>query len=183
MPILSLAVATFWERWSQPDAQCLGAMELLFRCSQSGKNFWPYYNKDLSRAVVALLDVLDLSPATTTFTELDQLDPRFFCSHCPAQEFGGTWTRLAFRWRSAVCPWSPFRVLRADFRRRYCTTTQSMPVLRRRNCPSSGCCPSPRLTAHAKARPPSLLTRTPGLAVIVANTSTIGSRGLTSRRM
>ncbi|KAL1659136.1 hypothetical protein GGF50DRAFT_131253 [Schizophyllum commune] len=102
VPILSLAVATFWERWSQPDAQCLGPMELLFRCSQLGKNFWPYYNKDLSRAVVALLDMLDLSPATTTFTELDQLDARFFCSHCPAQEFGGTWTRLAFRWRSAV---------------------------------------------------------------------------------
>ncbi|KAL1677145.1 hypothetical protein EV122DRAFT_291332 [Schizophyllum commune] len=102
VPILSLAVATFWERWSQPDAQCLGAMELLFRCSQSGKNFWPYYNKDLSHAVVALLDMLDLSPATTTFTELDQLDPRFFCSHCPAQELGGMWTRLAFRWRSAV---------------------------------------------------------------------------------
>ncbi|KAL1729007.1 hypothetical protein EV714DRAFT_237741 [Schizophyllum commune] len=102
VPILSLAVANFWERWSQPNEQCLGAMELLFRCSQSGKDFWPYYCKDLSRAVIALLDVLELSPATTTFTELDQLDPRFFCSHCPAQELGGTWTRLAFRWRSAV---------------------------------------------------------------------------------
>ncbi|KAL1717641.1 hypothetical protein EV715DRAFT_274147 [Schizophyllum commune] len=102
VPILSLAVATFWERWSPPNEQCLGAMELMFRCSQTGKDFWPYYSKDLSRAVIALLDVLELSPATTTFTELDQLDPRFFCSHCPAQELGGTWTRLAFRWRSAV---------------------------------------------------------------------------------
>ncbi|KAI5891267.1 uncharacterized protein SCHCODRAFT_02504360 [Schizophyllum commune H4-8] len=105
IPVFSLAVAICQKRWHPREApfeQCLGAMELLFLSSQSGVDYWPEYRVDLSRAVVALLDVLELSPATTTFTELDQLDARFFCSHCPAQDFGGTWTRLAFRWRSAV---------------------------------------------------------------------------------
>ena len=105
VPVLNLAVAICQKRWHPREApfeQCLGAMELLFLSSQSGADYWPEYRVDLSRAVVALLDLLELSPAATTFAELDQLDPRFLYSQCLAQELGGMWTRLAFRWRSAV---------------------------------------------------------------------------------
>ncbi|KAL1687764.1 hypothetical protein GGG16DRAFT_61475 [Schizophyllum commune] len=103
--VLNLAVATCRERWrSSPpiSEQCLSAKEFLFRRSYCVEDYALEYCADLSRVVVALLDAVNLSPATTTFAELDQLDPRFFCSLCPPQELGGTWTRLSFKWRSAV---------------------------------------------------------------------------------
>ncbi|KAI5892297.1 uncharacterized protein SCHCODRAFT_02503613 [Schizophyllum commune H4-8] len=103
--VLDLAVATCKERWhsSTPfSEQCLSAKEYLFRRSYCMSDCNPEYCSDLSGVVVALLDAVNRSPATTTFAGLDQLDPRFFCSLCPPQEIGGTWTRLSFKWRSAV---------------------------------------------------------------------------------
>ncbi|KAL1673583.1 hypothetical protein EV122DRAFT_222359 [Schizophyllum commune] len=103
--VLDLAVATCRERWrSSPpfSQQCLSAKEYLFRRSYCTADYALEYSADLSRVVVELLDTVNLSPTTTTFAELDQLDQRFFCSLCPPQELGGTWTRLAFKWRSAV---------------------------------------------------------------------------------
>ncbi|KAI4518814.1 hypothetical protein K525DRAFT_287963 [Schizophyllum commune Loenen D] len=91
-----------WRSSSLVFEQCLSAKEYLFRRTYCLEDHASEYCADLSRVVVTLLDAVDLSPATTTIAEMDQLDPRFFCSLCPPQELDGTWTRLSFRWRSAV---------------------------------------------------------------------------------
>ncbi|KAL1658531.1 hypothetical protein GGF50DRAFT_67045 [Schizophyllum commune] len=115
--VLNLAVTTCRERWrSSPPVseQCLSAKEYLFKRSHCPEDYAPEYCADLSRVVVALLDAVNLSPETTTFAELDQLDPRFFCSLCPPLEFDGTWTRLSFKWRSAVLHYNEHHAERQD---------------------------------------------------------------------
>ncbi|KAL1701698.1 hypothetical protein EV121DRAFT_211613 [Schizophyllum commune] len=115
--VLDLAMATCRERWrsSPPSSeQCLSAKEYLFRRSYCVEDYAPEYSADLSRVVVALLDAVNLSPATTTFAELDQLDPRFFCSLCPPLEFDGKWTRLSFKWRSAVLHYNKHHAEKQD---------------------------------------------------------------------
>ncbi|KAL1743901.1 hypothetical protein HDZ31DRAFT_39896, partial [Schizophyllum fasciatum] len=61
------------------------------------------YNRDYSRAVLALLRMFKLSAATTTFEDLDKRNPRVFCMRCPALHIMGKQKgRKAFGWRAAV---------------------------------------------------------------------------------
>ncbi|KAI5888484.1 uncharacterized protein SCHCODRAFT_02512888 [Schizophyllum commune H4-8] len=89
-----------------PYEQCLRAQDYIFaqNCGHMPRvGSRPKYHVDLSVAVAGLLDTLEL-PASTTFAQLDELDPRFFCSLCkpmlnPELHIRG---RMAYGWRSAA---------------------------------------------------------------------------------
>ncbi|KAL1734213.1 hypothetical protein EV714DRAFT_203238 [Schizophyllum commune] len=120
--VLDLALATcsnfqpnlyYMTAMSRGDyEQCLRAQDMIF-CrkyhkggyttlySRSREALFPRYDEDLSRCVLAILQVLKL-PTSTTFADLDARDAWFFCGHCPADKQFKIWGRKAFKWRAAV---------------------------------------------------------------------------------
>ncbi|KAL1662611.1 hypothetical protein GGF50DRAFT_58593 [Schizophyllum commune] len=92
--------------------QCLRAQDMIF-CrkyykggytalySRSREALFPRYDEDLSRCVLAILQVMKL-PTSTTFADLDARDAWFFCGHCPADKQYKVWGRKAFKWRAAI---------------------------------------------------------------------------------
>ncbi|KAL1689828.1 hypothetical protein GGG16DRAFT_114695 [Schizophyllum commune] len=89
-----------------PYVQCLRAQDYIFaqNCGHMPRvGSRPMYNVDLSVAVAGLLDTLEL-PATTTFAQLDELDPRVFCAHCKPMLNSELHIRgrMAYGWRSAA---------------------------------------------------------------------------------
>ena len=109
MEVLDLALATCANGGFfvlTPYVQCLRAQDYIFaqNCGHMPRvGSRPMYNVDLSVAVAGLLDTLEL-PATTTFAQLDELDPRVFCAHCKPMLNSELHIRgrMAYGWRSAV---------------------------------------------------------------------------------
>ncbi|KAL1703905.1 hypothetical protein EV121DRAFT_280757 [Schizophyllum commune] len=120
--VLDLALATcsnsqssfyYTSSMSRGDyEQCLRAQDMMF-CrkyykggytalySHSREALFPRYDEDLSRCVLAILQVMKL-PTSTTFADLDARDAWFFCGHCPADKQYKVWGRKAFKWRAAI---------------------------------------------------------------------------------
>lgn len=61
------------------------------------------FSEQGSVAAEQLVSLAGLNPESTIPADMDQLDPRFFCSHCEPRTLGdGTYGRPVYSWRFGV---------------------------------------------------------------------------------
>ncbi|KAL1742581.1 hypothetical protein HDZ31DRAFT_65851 [Schizophyllum fasciatum] len=116
MPVLDLALATCQSNLFAPAHtydRCFRATDFVFhhnyqRELQTQFSQSPVYIACMSTAMAALLEVSNLPAATTTFADLDNLNPKVFCSNCepltaPMGHAGQVlYMRAVYGWRDAV---------------------------------------------------------------------------------